>query len=281
MIAPTLSVTLQNASDGKVIASIEQELSDIAQPGRHVLGDFALAIPADSSAIAGEYLLTVSLKDTDIANHYTLWSYTPGLAERIPADEHSIHSKLAVATTVSEAMTLAKSHDRVLLFLSAEENPSSIEGTYCTDFWCYPMFRSISESMGREIPVGTLGLLIDKEHPALSGFPCRTYSTPQWHSIVTASRSTILDDTDIKPIVQTIDNFERNHRLGLIYEVLLTDLGANLLICTSDLPRLIREGHAEAACLYQSLISYLTSDTPGTGYSMDSSEFCRVLGLEK
>jgi hypothetical protein len=119
------------------------------------------------------------------------------------------------------------------------------------------MFRSISESMEKEIPVGTLGLLIDKTHPALAQFPCETYSTPQWYSIVTASRSTILDGTDIRPIVQTIDNFERNHRLGLLYEQTLDDLGATLLICTSDLPRLIKEGHTEAAQLMKSLLAYI------------------------
>jgi hypothetical protein len=148
----------------------------------------------------------------------------------------------------------------VLLFLSDAENPSSIEGTYCTDFWCYPMFRSISESMGKEIPVGTLGLLIDNTHPALAQFPCETYSTPQWYEIVTASRSTILDDTDIRPIVQTIDNFERNHRLGLLYEEYLAAEDATLLICTSDLPRLVREGHVEAAQLLKSLMAYVSSE---------------------
>jgi hypothetical protein len=166
-------------------------------------------------------------------------------------------SQPAVAFTRAQARDLAKTHKRVLLFLSDEENADSIEGTYCTDFWCYPMFRSISESMEKEIPVGTLGLLIDKAHPALAQFPSETYSTPQWYSIVTASRSTILDDTNIRPIVQTIDNFERNHRLGLLYEQTLDDLGATLLICTSDLPRLIKEGHAEAAQLMKSLVAYI------------------------
>jgi hypothetical protein len=37
----------------------------------------------------------------------------------------------------------------------------------------------------------------------------------------------------------------------------LDDLGATLLICTSDLPRLIKEGHAEAAQLMKSLVAYI------------------------
>jgi hypothetical protein len=100
--------------------------------------------------------------------------------------------------------------------------------------------------------------LIDNTHPALAQFPCETFSTPQWFSIVTSSRSTILDDTDIRPIVQTIDNFERNHRLGLLYEEYLTEQDAQLLICTSDLARLVREGHVEAAQLMKSLLTYIS-----------------------
>lgn len=119
------------------------------------------------------------------------------------------------------------------------------------------MFRNISLNMGRETPTGTLGLLIRREHDALSGFPCDTYTTPQWHSIVTASRSTILDNTEIVPIVQTIDNFSRNHRLGMIYELHLQDLDLGLLVCTSALPRLIKNGHPEALALFESLAAYL------------------------
>jgi hypothetical protein len=225
-----------------------------------VFGDFSVRIPEDAGA--GKYALTIALKGTDIVNHYTLWSYDDEVLQDAAVQNVSsvlsgAASQPAVAFTRAQAHDLAKTHKRVLLFLSDEENTDSIEGTYCTDFWCYPMFRSISESMEKEIPVGTLGLLIDKTHPALAKFPSETYSTPQWYSIVTASRSTILDDTDIRPIVQTIDNFERNHRLGLLYEQALDDLGATLLICTSDLPRLIKEGHAEAAQLMKSLVAYI------------------------
>jgi hypothetical protein len=258
--APTLTVTLTDARTGNISARLEQRVQDITEPGRHVFGEFSVCIPAAKpDAGAGKYILTICIQGTDIVNHYTLWSYEDGILRDGKVLAALSYSKQpAVAFTLAQAHTLANTHRRVLLFLSEEENPSSIEGTYCTDFWCYPMFRSISESMGKEIPVGTLGLLIDNTHPALAQFPCETFSTPQWFSIVTSSRSTILDDTDIRPIVQTIDNFERNHRLGLLYEEYLTEQDAQLLICTSDLPRLVREGHMEAAQLMKSLLTYIS-----------------------
>ena len=149
-----------------------------------------------------------------------------------------------------------KEGKKVLYFPGMEDQKHSIEGTYATDFWCYPMFRSISESVKRKIPVGTLGLLIDDQHKALELFPSEYYSTPQWFSIVTQSRSTILDDLNITPIVRTIDNFERNHNLGLLYEMKVGT--GKLLVCTSMLPELMER--AEAKWLYKSLVEYIKKE---------------------
>jgi hypothetical protein len=58
----------------------------------------------------------------------------------------------------------------------------------------------------------------------------------QWWHIVENSRSIILDETpaDYRPIVHVVDNFARNHKLGLLFE---TNVGkGSLLICASDLP---------------------------------------------
>ena len=118
------------------------------------------------------------------------------------------------------------------------------------------MFRSISESMGKPIPVGTMGLLINEKHPALENFPCEFYSTPQWWHIVMNSQLSILDDVKIHPIVQMIDNFERNHLLGLIYEFKVNE--SNILVCTSQLEDI--KDSREAQWLRYSLIEYIKSD---------------------
>lgn len=223
--------------------------------GVFILGKFTLdAVSADypSSVPKPSVLtLTVELTGLGVSNSYQLWLY--------PAMERKAEAANAVVCSLEQLPALAKNHRAGLLFLPADENKASVQGTYCTDFWCYTMFNSISLNIGKEPPVGTMGLLIRREHKALSGFPCETYTTPQWHSIVNASRSTILDGTNIVPIVQTIDNFFRNHRLGLLYEIYLQDLDLHLLVCTSDLPGLIRAGHPEALALYRSLVSCLPS----------------------
>lgn len=246
--------------NGNVISHVNTSVTVMAENeespsnGIHAIGQFPMQLPkADRPA---SLTLTVELKNLGIRNSYGLWIYKDTDSEGRTVSENETAGAPA-ARKLEQLPALAKTCKACLLFLSDEENKASIEGTYCTDFWCYPMFRNISLSAGKETPVGTLGLLIRKEHAALSGFPCESYTTPQWHSIVSASRSTILDGTEIVPIVQTIDNFSRNYRLGMIYEIYLQDLDLGLLVCTSDLPGLIQKGHPEARALYESLASYL------------------------
>lgn len=268
-----LSVTLRSDKTGACVTVIHEPCPAINEAGRHILGTYTIQLPEDAKKAPDKWTLTLTLKHTDIHNHYTLWSYPNDVRYGLSANNEPILSKNpvnnsqtitehpAIAHSMEEAKKLAKDHKKVLLFLSEEDNPDSIQGTYCTDFWCYPMFKSISESIGKEIPTGTLGLLIRKDHPALADFPCETYTTPQWYSIVNASRSTILDDTEIRPIVQTIDNFERNHRLGLLYELPVPESDAIILVCTSNLPKLIEQGVTEAGQLYSSLIHYILNES--------------------
>lgn len=117
---------------------------------------------------------------------------------------------------------------RMVAFVSAEEKADgaaivvpSAEGQlpaeYCTDFWCYPMFRSISESMGKPVPVGTMGLSIDTASPLLKRFAQEDYTTPAWYAILQTAHVQRLP-ADIHPAVQMIDNTERCARLGILYQ---------------------------------------------------------------
>ena len=92
--------------------------------------------------------------------------------------------------------------------------------------------------MEKPRPVGTMGLVIDTEHKALAGFASKKYSTPQWFEIVQNSRAVILDDRkeDINVIVRTIDNFERNHSLSLLYEY--EKNGGKVVVCACNVEKL-------------------------------------------
>lgn len=120
--------------------------------------------------------------------------------------------------------------DSTIPGLEKLRNPvETVQGTYCTDFWCYPMFRSISESMKKPVPTGTLGLTINTASPLLKEFPTDSYTTPKWFNIVNHSSCINLLGTDIEPDIQMIDNFERNWKLGILYRT------GNITVCTSRL----------------------------------------------
>ena len=61
---------------------------------------------------------------------------------------------------------------------------------------------------------------------------------------------------EYRPIVQVIDNVERNHKLGLIFEFQVDN--GKLLICMSDLNAAMDK--PEAKQLYYSMINYMKSN---------------------
>jgi hypothetical protein len=67
----------------------------------------------------------------------------------------------------------------------------------------------------------------------------------------------ILDNFDkaYRPIVQVIDNIERNHRLGLIFEFAVGK--GKLLVCMSDLRKTLQ--YPEGQSLYRSILNYMDS----------------------
>jgi len=109
---------------------------------------------------------------------------------------------------------------------------------------------------------GTMGLLINDKHPALADFPTEDHSDWQWWSLLTPSPgAVVLDESGFssRPIVQVIDAFSRNQKLGLIFEARAGQ--GRLLVCAADLTT----GKAQDPMRRQmrtSLVRYLSSPAP-------------------
>lgn len=202
----------------------------ICMPDTSVMKKLTLSLQieaSDTMAGADDF----DTKSENIRKTYDLWVYPRNIS--LDTTGLNIFNRLS-----QEAVSLLENGENVLIISKPDSLEHAIEGFYCTDFWNYPMFRSISESMNKPVPIGTMGLLINNSHPALRHFPCEKYSTYPWWSIVSNSRSLILDETprEFRPIVQTIDNFERNHKLGLLFEC--RALNGKLLVCACDMEKL-------------------------------------------
>ncbi|WP_441888413.1 glycoside hydrolase family 2 TIM barrel-domain containing protein [Paenibacillus sp. YAF4_2] len=206
-------------ASGEAIASVSGsgEFLDICQ--------IEFSMPSVSSMTKTSLHLRIA--GTDIRKSYDLWIYP----NHIEVDKSGVS---LFEELTDEAAALLEQGERVVIMPKLNQLQNTIEGTYCVDFWCYPMFRSISESMNKPVPVGTMGLLIDHEHPLFKHFPSEMHSTEPWRQIVENSRSIILDGTDkeLQPMVQTIDNFERNHKLGMVFECRVGN--GSLLVCVLD-----------------------------------------------
>lgn len=251
---------------------------DIAIPdnafGLVALGDIEIPVPEGNDARI--YTLTLTVPGTKMKNTYELYSY-PAKKSSLNINavsnicQNNIH--LFLTQDFDEANALLKQGKRVLYL--PNEIKESIEGFYCTDFWCYPMFRDICEWMKKPVAVGTMGLLIQTEHPALKSFPTHMYSTPQWYQIVSNADCAILEtatDKTYRPIIQMVDNFERNHKLGILFEGKVGE--GRLMICTSRLSEIANR--AEVKQFTSSLLDYMTSDAFAPEAELDMEKLRKI-----
>jgi hypothetical protein len=206
-------------------------------------------------------LLKLSLEGTDYQNSYPVWLY-PEKVNTEPPQEVSLAENLD-----EEVLSRLQNGEKVLLLAKNSSVKQAITGAFQSDFWCYPMFKKYN-------PPGTLGILCDPEHHALKEFPTEFHSNWQWWPLLKNGCAMILDDTPegFRPIVQVIDNFERTHKLGVIFEC---QVGAGkLLVCSCDLQA--QQNYPEARQLFYSLLRYMESEAFNPGQALEP-EFLKSL----
>jgi len=214
--------------------------------------------------------IMLAIKGTQYRNDYPIWIYPPKADTSVPKGV-----LVARSFAAAEAQKQLAAGGKVLLLPKLDQLPHSIKGSFQTDFWCFPMFRRAAERRKIEVAPGTLGFLCDPKTPALAEFPTEFHSNWQWWHLVKNSRQIILDDTPAgyRPIVQAIDNFERNHKLGLIFE---TRVGrGKLLVCAIDL--LGHQDKPEARQLLHSLLQYLDSAAFAPKVELDAGLLRKLL----
>lgn len=157
--------------------------------------------------------LKLTLRMAGNSNSWDIWVYP----NRPPEEPGTVYQTRSLA----DALRMLKKGRKVLLIPKHEDiRAVSVGGMFTPDYWNYAMFKSISERLNRTVSPGTLGLLINPDHPLFKNFPTEFHSNWQWWSITKNSRPMILDNTvkNYRPLIQVIDNVERNHKLGLLYE---------------------------------------------------------------
>jgi hypothetical protein len=202
-------------------------------------------------------VLTIGLKGTPYANTWDLWVYPADLKPTVPA-------QVLVAENLDDgALAALKAGQKVLLMPPLAAIRSDIPPGFTTIFW--------NTAWTRRQPPHTLGILCDPQHPTLAQFPTEYHSNWQWWDLVTRSRFMILDQFPEKsrPIVQVIDDWNTNRKLGLVFEAKVG--GGKLLMTSIDLKTDLDRRPA-ARQMLASLLAYLASDqfAPSQELSVES-----------
>lgn len=223
------------------------------------LGEIEIEMPLTDKAEK----IRLTLECADVSNGYDLWIFPEIKPE---------YGSVVLAKEWGTAAAELEKGSSVLFMPESAADEKYIEGTYCTDFWNYPMFSSISKSMNKPVPTGTLGLLIEKEHPVFEKFPTEIYSTAQWYDIVTDSNAVILDKTGLAPFVRTIDNCERNHSLGTVFEAAVGS--GKLVVCTAKLDK--KKDSLPSVQLLAGILDYMNSDKFAPSQNADTGTLAEI-----
>ena len=290
------------SEQGKIIAAGKLSAKTISTGKITKLG----SIQASLHNITTATRLIVTVQGAGTSNSWNIWVYPAQQPEAPKA------IKIAYAYDAATKEALA-SGENVVLFSSPKKGlveiqdafmgpdtvrefppvsigKSAIPGSYMPAFWSMRLFNQI----------GTLGILCNPEHPALALFPTEGYSDWQWADILgrytaqtsykiagdTAqhewndksdrSKAIILNETpnEYRPIVQMIDNYERNFKLGIIFE---TKVGkGRLLICALDLDT-DAETRPAARQLKASLLQYAAGNQFNPTHELSAAFLEKIL----
>ncbi|MEI8225491.1 MAG: sugar-binding domain-containing protein [Bacteroidota bacterium] len=251
-------------NQNRVSADISQgELTDVA----------SLNIDLSKISKAEKLSLSIVLEGTQYKNTYPVWVYPADVDTKVP--ENILVSEKLDKTILSKLSGGAT----ILLFPDFKDIVDlSVGGLYIPDYWNYLMFKGISESNKRPVSPGTMSILTNPELPLLNDFPTEFHTNWQWWPIVKNSRPFILDNTpkDYRPLVQVVDNIERNHKLGLIFEFAVGK--GKLLVCMSNLKAI--QDKPEGRQLYNSILQYISSDKFNPAQALTQTELVELFSTK-
>ena len=218
------------------VGSIEHRLSDIKEPSR--------------------LNLEIELVGLPYANDWDFWVY--------PATLSSINtSDIYIAMGLDEQITTKlNSGAKVLLLFPPSAARGDTFGSFQPIFWNRITFPKKK--------VHTMGILCDPKHPAMAKFPTDFHASWQWQDLLDNSQPIIMDKLpeEIKPVVQSIDDWNNCRKLGLVFEA---SVGAGkLLICSIDIYTDL-ENRITARQLRHSLLTYMAGEqfNPQTKLTFD------------
>ena len=205
-----------------------------------------LEYPLKDISQAGKYRLELSIEGTASRNSWDFWVY-PESPEADPGEvwiTRQLDKKALRKLSRGESVLLL-SHGQVNKSHGAE-----VAIGFSSIFW--------NTAWTSNQAPHTLGILCDPEHQVFQDFPTEYHSNWQWWDPVSHSQAMILDHlpADLKPLIQPIDTWFENRRLGLLFEASVN--GGKLMVCSIDLSHDL-ESRPTSKQLLLSTLEYMNS----------------------
>ncbi len=258
----TLSVKIEMAHFGKAaLAGVVPTVKVVDPKGKDVISTelapmtipLGTAIPVHELSLSlgtfeapRKYRLVVGLKGTDsVENDWEFWVYPSRVSVETPLD-------VLVTRSFEEAHRRLAAGGKVFFMPRYDELG-----------WESPPIGRLPIFWNRLMGPGWdrfLGLLVDPNHPALADFATDEHYDWQWQDVIQpACRAVNMDSLPLalRPIVQVIDDWNRNYRLGLVFECLVG--AGKLLVCSADLESDL-DNRPAARQLRYSLLTYMTGE---------------------
>lgn len=248
---------------------IEKGTLNIHAPQGELSGSSHGQVLLNAISKATQLTLTLHIPGTSRENRYSLWVYPNKENKKLP-DTCKVTHRMDDVTfqQLCDGATLLWFPDH------QEFAEMSVGGMATPDYWNYAMFKGISEGIKKPVSPGTLSLLMNPRHLLFKEFPTEEHTNWQWWSIIKNSRPLIMDAMphELRPLIQVVDNMERNHKLGLLFELSVGK--GKLLVCMTNTSAVLDK--PEGKQFHTALLRYACSTDFKPAYKCSPEEFKRL-----
>ena len=252
----------QSLKGRSVSASLGQEKKEMAidTDAEGLVSIGKMSLPLSSYTRPTRLELSLTIEGTPYRNTWPIWVY--------PSKQTLNRQGIIVTHEITDEIG-KKLQRGARVLLMPDSSALTVGSLFQTDYWNYRMFKTICQNNQKAPSPGTLGILCDPQHPLFADYPTEEHTNWQWWPVVKESHPFILDNTGAayRPVVQVIDNIERNHKLGLVFEFTVGQ--GRLLVVMSNLERAAQ--YPEGRQFYASVLNYMRSAhfAPSTSITLE------------
>lgn len=255
---------IQTAAVWKITDASGKLLAEGAFPAREIplgRGTQLGTVVADLTKFPSPSACRLEVSGPGFANDWNFWVYPAAAEAAAPAS-------VEIATHWPAAQAALAAGKRVLFL----PRPADLA-------WDGPPLDRLPLFWNRQMSPGwsrMLGMTVEEKHPALAGFPTEGFGDWQWLDLVGRSRAMNVGGLPaaLQPIVQPVDDWNRNWKLGLLLEA---KVGAGrLMVCSIDLEKDLAK-RATARQLLRSLLDYMKSEAFNPAATATEPQLASVL----